>query len=224
VSDPDGTNAVRLTSMVAYATGGPRWSRDGERIAFGSDQEGQFELYVIPAGGGKPHRLTNNPAFDQGALFSRNSKWIYFVSERTGRFEIWRMTVTGGDPVQVTTKGGWMAYEAPDGASIYYIDHPVEGATVWHMPISERNATKILEGIVWWNLDLIDQGLYYIDRGEGGETRLRFFDFATGKSTTTAQNLGNVRCCLTATADGRTIFYAREDSSVDDLMLVENFR
>lgn len=87
VSDLDGTNAVKLTSMVARATGGPRWSRDGERIAFGSSQGGEFELYVIPAGGGKPHRLTNHPAFDQGALFSKDDQWIYFVSERTGRYE-----------------------------------------------------------------------------------------------------------------------------------------
>ena len=224
ISDPDGTNAVQLTSMRAYATGAPRWSRDGERIAFGSDQEGSFDLYVVPAAGGKPQRLTTDPAFDQGAFFSGDDKSIYFVSGRTGRFEIWRMTTTGADPVQVTTDGGWTAYEAPDAASIYYIDNPVEGATLWHLPFSEKKPARILAGIVWWNLDLIEKGLYYIDRDDAGEARLRFFDFATRKSTTTAVNLGNVRCCVSASADGRTIFYVREDSSVDDLVVVENFR
>src|SRR6185503_8185268 len=33
-----------------------RWSPDGQQITFASDLEGQFELNVIPAGGGKPRR------------------------------------------------------------------------------------------------------------------------------------------------------------------------
>jgi hypothetical protein len=39
-----------------------------------------------------------------------------------------------------------------------------------------------------------------------------------------ANNLGNVYLELAASRDGRTIFATRVDSSVDDLMLVENFR
>ena len=70
---------------------------------------------------------------------------------------------------------------------------------------------------------VLEKGIYYIDR-PAGETRLQFFDFATGRSTTVARNLGQVNLGLTASPDGRTILYSRVDSSVDDLMLVENFR
>jgi hypothetical protein len=39
-----------------------------------------------------------------------------------------------------------------------------------------------------------------------------------------ARNLGNVTIGLAASPDDRTVFYTRVDSSVDDLMLVENLR
>jgi hypothetical protein len=82
---------------------------------------------------------------------------------------------------------------------------------------------------------VLEGGIYYIDRPSGqggiylidrpsGETRLQYFDFKTRRSTTVARNLGYVDTPLTTSADGRTILFSRVDSSVDDLMLVENFR
>ena len=56
------------------------------------------------------------------------------------------------------------------------------------------------------------------------EYRLQFLEYANGKSTMVARNLGRVSFSLGASPDGRTILYRRVDSSVDDLMLVENFR
>jgi hypothetical protein len=82
---------------------------------------------------------------------------------------------------------------------------------------------------------VLQGGVYYIDRpaGEKGTyfidklstaARLRYFDFATRRSTTVAPDLGNVDTPLTATADGRTILFPRTTFSMDDLMVVENFR
>jgi hypothetical protein len=67
-----------------------------------------------------------------------------------------------------------------------------------------------------------EKGAYYIDQ-QGGETRLQYLNFANGKSTTVARNLGPVSAGLTATPDGKTILFTRVDASADDLMLVENF-
>jgi hypothetical protein len=91
-----------------------------------------------------------------------------------------------------------------------------------------------VEGVVLGNFDVVEDGLYYIDRVSGeagsftdrpdGETRLRYFDFATSRSTTVATNLGTIGLGLSATRDGRTVFFARIDSSTDELILVDNFR
>ena len=54
--------------------------------------------------------------------------------------------------------------------------------------------------------------------------RFDYLDFSTGKSTTVARDLGAVAFGLSASRDGRTVYFSRIDSSVDELMLVDNFR
>jgi len=49
-------NGVQLTSLGAEA-GTPRGLRIAERIAFDSNVEGRWEVYVIHVNGGKPRRL-----------------------------------------------------------------------------------------------------------------------------------------------------------------------
>jgi hypothetical protein len=94
---------------------------------------------------------------------------------------------------------------------------------LWHLPVSGGQPVKVLEGVILRAFVVLEMGIYYIDR-PSDEARLQFYDFATGKSTTVARNLGPVQLGLAASPDGRTILYTRVDSSVDDLMLVENFR
>jgi hypothetical protein len=73
------------------------------------------------------------------------------------------------------------------------------------------------------SFEVVESGIYYFERLTG-ESRLRYFDFATRQSTVAADNLGNVNPGLTASPDGRTILYSRVDTSINNLMLVENFR
>jgi serine/threonine protein kinase/WD40 repeat protein len=222
VGDPDGSNAMQLTFMEANATGGPRWSPDGQLIAFASNLEGEFDIYVVPAAGGKPRRLTSHPALDHAPAFSRDGKWIYFSSTRSGEYRIWKMPASGGDAVQVTPNEGFVSIEAPDSTHLYYAPTSVTGS-LWRLPTSGGQPVKVIDGVVWSSFWLLDKGIYYIDRA-AGETRLEFFDFATHRPTTVARNLGDVRGGFSASPDGRTILFTRVDSSVDDLMLVENFR
>ena len=225
LSDLDGSNAVRLASIGAQQSGNPRnprWSPNGQLLAFDSNLEGQQQIYVIPATGGKPRRLTFHPSNDCCPSFSRDGRWVYFRSNRTGENQIWKIPASGGDAVQVTKNVGHVAFESPDGAYVYYTQTANPPSALWRIPASDGQPIKMLEGVVFRAFVVLERGIYYIDQ-PSSETELRFFDFATGRSTTVARNLGNIGPGLTASADGRTILYSRLDSSINDLMLVENF-
>jgi len=225
-ADPDGTNTAQLTTLGAQTTGTPRWSPDGQTIAFDSNLEGQFDIYAISASGGKPRRLTSHPANDHVPSFSRDGKWIYFSSTRSGEAQIWQMPASGGEAIQVTHNGGYVAFESTDAAQLYYTQTSSGLSALWRLPVSGGQPVKVLEGVYQRAFVVLGNGIYYasLEAPSQPGAKLLYFDFATGKSTSVAALGPRVSLGLTATADGRTILYSKTDSSVNDLMLVENFR
>ena len=120
VASTDGSGAFQLTSMRGSVNSAGRWSPDGQRVVFLSNETGQSEIYTIGVNGGKPARLTNHPAHDTAPSWSGDGKSIYFGCNRSGDFQVWKMPATGGEAVQMTRKGGYAALESPDGKFLYY--------------------------------------------------------------------------------------------------------
>ena len=123
----------------------------------------------------------------------------------------------------VTADPGTLAIEGVDGRNLYYVTAVAETSALWRLPLAGGPAAKLLEGVAFGNFDVTDDGIYYIDR-PGPGNRLRFFSFATAQSTTVAEDIGNVAFGLTASRDGGRVYFARIDSSADELMLVDDFR
>ena len=59
----DGSGQTRLTNNMVQNSE-PVWSPNGLYIAFGSNRDGNFEIYTMNADGSGQTRLTNNPADD----------------------------------------------------------------------------------------------------------------------------------------------------------------
>jgi hypothetical protein len=145
------------------------------------------------------------------------------------------MPASGGAAVQVTNNAGTIAIESYDGRDLYYVGATDRPSSLWRLPLAGGAPLKVLDGVVLGNFDVVDGGIYYIDRVSGeageyftdrpsGETRLQYFDFGTGRSTTVARSLGTIGFGLSASRDGRTVYFTRIDSAADELMLVDNFR
>jgi dipeptidyl aminopeptidase/acylaminoacyl peptidase len=110
--------------------------------------EGNVDIYVTRASGGKPIRLTADSADNEAPTWSRDGNWIYFESSRTGRWEVWKVLAGGGDAIQVTRNGGGTAFESTDGKSIYYAKGEPSGS-VWKMPVGGGDEIQVLPSVCW---------------------------------------------------------------------------
>ena len=92
-----------------------------------------------------------------------------------------------------------------------------------------------MSGVIFGAFEVLGRGIYYLDRVSseagafftdraGGETRLQYVDLSTRRSTTIAHNLGVLSAGFSVSGDGRTFYFTRIDSAVDELMLVNKFR
>ena len=95
---------------------------DTMKIAFTSDRNGNFEIYVMDADGTNPVRLTKNPASDNSPTWSPDGKRIAFTSNPNGVYDIYAVNVDGSNRTNLTHKpaGDFGATWSPDGKRIAY--------------------------------------------------------------------------------------------------------
>jgi Tol biopolymer transport system component/DNA-binding winged helix-turn-helix (wHTH) protein len=225
VVDADGQHPIRLTDLGGPLVTTPRWSPDGRRIAFGARVDGNADIYLIDSNGGRPVQLTEHPASDVAPSWSLDSTTVYFSSDRSGAWEVWRMPASGGRPSRVTYRGGYNAFESPDGRMLYYAKKGASG--LWRRGPDGEDETLVLgalEPFDWGNWAVTDDGIYFIRREATGPT-IRFYSFATGWSSPVAR-LDDVpeRRLLAVSPDGRVLLYTHVDRDESDLLLVEDFQ
>ena len=94
-----------------------------QQIAFYSNRDGNFEIYVMDVDGNNPRRLTINPAIDAGPSWGPRGKKIAFHSNRGGNYDIFVMDANGNNQINLTNSPDAHDREpdwSPDGDSIAY--------------------------------------------------------------------------------------------------------
>jgi tricorn protease len=81
VADADGRNARRLTTHVAREIN-PRFSPDGNWVAFSSNRMGNYDVFVVPVTGGEPRQLTWHSANDEVQYWTPDGSGIVFTTSR----------------------------------------------------------------------------------------------------------------------------------------------
>ena len=70
------------------------FSPDGRRLAFTSNRDGNFDIYVARSDGSQPHNATVHPAIDNFPTWSPDGR-LTFVSNRDGGFDIFVEPASG---------------------------------------------------------------------------------------------------------------------------------
>ncbi len=118
-----GGEARRLTTGIGIETN-PYFSPDGQWIAFTGDYDGNTDVYVIPAAGGVPKRLTYHPAGDFVSGWTPDGRNILFSSNMNSSSNYARLFTIpidgAGLPVEVPLPMAQRGWLSPDGQFIAY--------------------------------------------------------------------------------------------------------
>ncbi|MCK4920504.1 MAG: PD40 domain-containing protein [Bacteroidales bacterium] len=131
----DGGMARKLTSHIGYESFA-RFSPDGKLIAFTGQYDGNTEVFVIPAQGGTPKRLTFTATLvrdDMGDRMGPNnivlgwtpdSKHILYRSRKitfnSFKGQLFKVSVDGGLSEQIPLSSGGFSSYSPDGMKLAF--------------------------------------------------------------------------------------------------------
>ncbi len=103
----------------------PRFSPDGQTLAYSADYDGNLDVYTLPVEGGLPARITHNPAPDRVVDWYPDGRQLLFATRMTSgkdRFnQLYRVSRNGGLPEKLPLPYGEFAMVAADGHRLAYM-------------------------------------------------------------------------------------------------------
>ncbi len=124
VAPKTGGTAHRLSSPPGEESF-PRFSPDGNTIAFTGNYDGNQDLYLLPSQGGNPTRLTHHPGADRMLDWYPDGSDLLFSSQRYSgrqRFgQFYRVSKSGGLPDKLPVVRAEFGSISEDGKMLAYI-------------------------------------------------------------------------------------------------------
>ena len=192
IANENGSGAERLTDHKARDIC-PRFSPDGNWIAFSSNRTGNYDVFVMPSTGGKPRQLTFHSADDVAVGWTSDGKGILFQSARgNGAFPnvttLFEVSADGGLEKPVSTDWGSWGSFSPDGSKLAFTRHPGAlfrqhyrgsyAVDLWLMDVAAKKFSKLgdedYKGNYLWPMYGHNGEIYYVADELPNEKNIKF--------------------------------------------------
>ena len=186
--------AMRLTTFEG-GEWNPRFSPDGKWIAFTGEYDGGQDVYVMPADGGAPRRVTYDPTGAEMEGWTPDGAKILFRSGRllpqTGP-RLWLVPPAGGLPEPLPMERAAQGSFAPDGKRLAFCRLPLENHNwkrykggmanhVWIADLAQKTFRRINEEIINEQYPVwVGEDVYYVSEKDGTANLWRY-DTRTGQ-------------------------------------------
>ena len=191
---------------------------DVSYIAFSSERDGNYEIYVMDTKGKNLQNLTNHPARDWQSAFSPDGQWMAFVSNRSGTNRIYLMNRNNNVIRPLTThlasKGDLDPNWSPDGQWIAFTFIKGEGPAsykIYKINVNSGDLQQLTDTgynrFPRWSPDG-DQILFYSSRKAGNDL---FVMKSNGKSPRRVRERRFGGGHPTWSPDGKQIAYRMTD-------------
>jgi len=219
-----GENPRPLTHLNAHIVGFPRWSPDGQSIAFHARVPAIAELYVIRVADGVLRQVTQGLPAIAAPSWSSDGRFLYGLGPRNGSEFLFRISLASG--AREPLWDGVRPNEVPGRPLLLYAKIGQRGIFARHL--SDRAILSEEQKLVDDYLDPgggffpVESGFYYSAYDPAGRPRaLCFYSFAAQKAVDIAAAPKNFALGLSVSPDGKTLAYAAAGPNEADLILLE---
>ena len=127
----------------------PAWSADGKRIAFQTNRDGPYHIYVMDADGSNVQRLTDGDADDRHPAWSPDGRYIAVDSGGASVREIWIIDVASHARTQVTKLGQVASFPSfsSDGKHLAFYLYASGTMDLWSVGADASAPTQLTHGL-----------------------------------------------------------------------------
>jgi Tol biopolymer transport system component/DNA-binding winged helix-turn-helix (wHTH) protein len=230
ISNADGSDLTQATDLQRFA-GSPRWSPEGRYIAFDFRRHQHSEIDILDTLTGRIDTIAAFPTADNVIpSWSRDGHSVYFASNLRNGFQIWRVAINDGvaqlkSPIQITSSGGYTAFESMDGREVLYTKTNQPG--IWATTLENGHERAVWRGPgpdYWSNWAVAKDGIFFFAPEVGAPPEIEFLEITTGRIWHIARLAKPSFYGFTVSPDERSLVYSQFDRAERSILLARNFR